>query len=288
MEAKAALCRDSLAAPRITEVRLRDIAGGLFPFGCRERQVIVLKLYLDDSKRDNVFTVGGFIAPIEMWTDRFEPEWSLALRLAKVPAFHATDFFSFRGDFKGWDKDLPKHTKFAKRFAAIADNHTSACMARGIGLDGHAELVRNHPALIAHAPHGRVTPTMWCTRTCLEWVTTTWKQRPPHEAIAVILEEGDGVGEVIEYLHRLKKQAAPWMPPFVSFATGTKALLPLQAADYLVHEARRRISAVHFPEGPDIRKIRKSFKRLIESDGVSIKYWTRENLATGLASYEGS
>ena len=127
---------------------------------------------------------------------------------------------------------------------------------------------------------------MWCTRTCLEWITTAWKQRPIHESIAVILEEGDGVGEVIEYLYRLKKQNAPWMPPFVSFATGTKALLPLQAADYLVHELRRRISeALYVREG---RPVRKSLQRLIRRGGVSIKFWKESDLAAGLSLYEGS
>src|SRR2546430_17349870 len=85
-------------------------AGGLFPFGCLERYVIVLRLYLDDSKRDNVFTVGGFIAPMELW-ENFEREWSVALKLAKVPAFHATGFFNFRQGLKGWDKDLKKHRR---------------------------------------------------------------------------------------------------------------------------------------------------------------------------------
>jgi len=271
-------------AVSLAGVRLGDIAGGLFPFGCRERYVIGLRLYLDDSKRDNIFTVGGFIAPIKLW-ERFEPEWAAALKLAKVPAFHATDFFNFQGDFKGWDKDLKKHARFARRFAAIADKHTSACMARGIGLDGHAELVRNHPALIVHSPHGRVTPTMWCARTCLEWVATTWKQPPVYEPIVVILEDGDGIGEVIEYLNRLKKQKPYWMQAFESFATGTKALLPLQAADYLVHEARRRISEAIYPEE---HAVRKSFTRLVQRQGVSIKFWKRSDLAAGLPLYEGS
>ncbi len=120
---------------------------------------------------------------------------------------------------------------------------------------------------------------MFCTRTCVEWIASGWKHRPAGQPIQVIIEAGKGVGEVVDYLYALQEAGAPWLAPFISFAPGPKSLKPLQAADYVAHECARRTQEAIHPTGHDIRK---SFKRLIQKNGVTITYWTRKQLLDGL------
>ena len=116
---------------------------------------------------------------------------------------------------------------------------------------------------------------MFCARTCVEWIGSQYTRNLPDEPIAVIFEEGPGVGEAIDYFNGLRRRSVSWIQRFESFATGPKSLMPLQAADLIVHEARRRIEEQLKPTGG---KERKSYLRLVQGDRVQINVWTRENI----------
>jgi hypothetical protein len=70
--------------------------------------------------------VGGCVATAEHW-QKFTPKWSRALVKAGVSAFHAKDFYSFQGEFKWFDRnnnrDLRRHDKFRDSLADLILNH---------------------------------------------------------------------------------------------------------------------------------------------------------------------
>lgn len=238
----------------------------------------MLKLYLDDSKdKDSLVVMAGYIAHEEMW-ETFVAEWSRALREAGVKVFHATDFFNARGEFKGWNLKSKRHRNFSRRFTAIAESQATLAVCRGIHLDVFREVIAAAPEILRRTPHGRLTPMMWCARSCLEWISISGPQhgRPLDEPIAVIIERGPGTPEVLEYLSWLKERGAPWMDCFCSFEEGDKSLLPLQGADLIAHETKRRLVEYVKPDG---RPIRKSLHRLLKRRMVEMNLFQRTDKA---------
>ncbi len=234
--------------------------------------VAVFKFFLDDSARDGVFALGGYVAHISQW-DKFEAEWRPRLKQAGVKVFHASDFYNARGEFQGWD--YLKQVKFAKLFTAIAEKQTEIAIAHAMDLAAFNEFLAPILAARYWTPHGKVTPLMWCARTMLSALVNRHSQFvPPTQPLQIIFETGDGVGEAIDYFRGLKMRGAPWAQHIVSFADGDKQLLPLQAADLIVHEAvRSGIETIH----PSGRPKRKSMIRLVEGERVEVRILTRQN-----------
>jgi hypothetical protein len=233
----------------------------------------VFKFYLDDSKRPGVMAVGGYVAHTDQWA-KFEEEWGLRLRQAGVGVFHATDFYNSYGEFKGWDAQ--KQRKFAKYFTAIAERQTELAIGRAVENAAYAEHVAPILAASHWSPHGRITPLMWCARTCLEALAVRHARFvPSSESIAVVFEEGDGVGETIDYMRGLQKRGAPFAERYVSFDDGPKSLMPLQAADLIVHEGIRSVQERVSPTG---RRKRKSMERLVQGERVDLRVFTRRDL----------
>jgi hypothetical protein len=234
--------------------------------------IAVFKFFLDDSARGGVFAVGGYVAHISQW-EKFEEEWRPRLRQAGVDVFHATDFYNAHGEFKGWD--YKKQIKFAKLFTAIAEKQTEIGIAHAIDVAAFNELLAPILAARYWTPHGKVTPLIWCTRTVLAALVNRHSQFvPPTQPLQIIFETGDGVGEAIDYFRGLKERGAPWLSQIVSFADGDKRVLPLQAADLIVHEAvRSAIETIH----PSGRAKRKSMLRLVEGERVEVRVLTRQN-----------
>src|ERR1700704_2413132 len=63
-----------------------------------------LTAYLDESKSDPMFVLGGFVAPVQAWS-RFSRNWKKVLNEYKVPYLHMKEFAFFKGPFKEWTED---------------------------------------------------------------------------------------------------------------------------------------------------------------------------------------
>jgi len=245
----------------------------------------VIRLYLDDAgseKKDVAFAMGGYIATEKRWA-QFERDWRGALDDADIDVFHATDFFSRRGRYnKKGDRyeDWPdhRHIKFAKRFTAIAESNTDAGVVRGVDVAAYSDLVLPESVFRVGTPHNRMVPRMFCVRTCLEWIARRWPDRPKKEPIVVILEEGPGVGEVIDWCIWLKRHTS-WGAVYCTFTPAPKSSLPLQAADLVAHEGWRLLKETLAPTG---RPPRRSLGRLLRRHGVDIGASTRAQLIAGI------
>jgi hypothetical protein len=74
------------------------------------------------KRRPTEMFVGGCVATAKKW-EKFTPKWRRALDRAGVMAFHATDFYSFQGEFKWFakngKKDWKRHEEFRDKLADL-------------------------------------------------------------------------------------------------------------------------------------------------------------------------
>ena len=243
----------------------------------------MLRLYLDESERTDLFAVAGFIAPEARW-ESFETDWRVALRTAGVEAFHASDFYNCRGIFTSWREAHKRRVRLSRKLCAIAANHPTAGVGMALERRAFDEIVAPYPELVVPStPHDRITPRLLCTHMCLEVIACDAPKRPKGEPIEVIFESAPGVGEVVSYCtHHLKKHYL-WAEDYVSFTSVSKGPLPLEAADLLVYETGKRCErqiAANDGLAPETR--RRPLKRLLAENRVKIVYADREKMAEAI------
>ena len=269
------------AQDRTTTDRALDITLGILraihPHTSVRRDTLMLTFYLDDTEdyHSRIFSMCGYVAHEAMW-DEFITNWDQALSAAGVSQFHATDFFSCRGEFEGWVPDSKRHRQFERKFSAIAESMVTLGKAQGVVLAGFDRHMRKNKTILKHTPNGRMTPHMWCAMQCLLWLSKK-SGRPIDEPIAVIVERGKGNDEAINYLNWLKGREVPWMAPYVTIAPGGKELLPLQAADLLANHTQREL--IRHLDSPG-SKPHRSMERLLKGGLIQMDVQTDENLAT--------
>lgn len=213
--------------------------------------VLMLKLYLDDSKSGGgkLAIAAGWLAPAAYW-DQFEAAWRRALIWAEIPAFHSADFFSCEHDFEGLTRGVGKHKQMLRRFSALAQGFEQIGISRGIIVPVFDEMVARRPWLAIGTPNDRFTAMMMAVRMCLEYVSVRCP-RPAGMKIQVVMEQGKGCGEAIEYCKSLSRREAPWMAPYGPIGMDDKSCLPLQAADLLAYESKNRLlGTLQTPEAP--------------------------------------
>lgn len=183
-----------------------------------------------------------------------------------------------------------KHTAFAKRFTEIVESNVTLGVVRGIELAAHQELIAPCRALNQRTPHGRLTPLMWCARTCLEWIAVKAPRhgRPVGEPIEVVLDQGKGMDEVREYFRWLKKRRVPWMADYVSFASAdkkarTRHAMPLQAADLIANRVKQRF--VDFV-ADQTSGVRAPMQWLLKRGLIDARLFQRDGLAESLPALE--
>lgn len=181
--------------------------------------------------------------------------WKKALDDAEVKYFHATEFFSCRGQFKGWVQNSPRQIEMAKRFAQVPRDY--GLVGFGYAIDVPAFKRYLQPVLLkTSAPHRPASPRSFCVHGCLSRIARLIKQAglPPGERVAVIFEDEHGIGDAIDYFTYCKRKREPWTSGIISLTSADKSLRPLQIADLLAHEAWRRATTLLTGEMRDPRK----------------------------------
>ena len=100
--------------------------------------------------------VAGFIAAPVQWR-LFERDLSSLLGEYAVTKFHAKDFRSRKGDFKGWTTG--KRARFNSRFLKLADDHLSY----GLSAVLRSEQYHNIYRAVNFPPNARPSPTQRAT-----------------------------------------------------------------------------------------------------------------------------
>lgn len=60
-----------------------------------------IKGWLDDSRRDQYWVVGGYVGGWHRW-EEFETYWPMALANHEVPYFHMREMNDLKGPFGKW------------------------------------------------------------------------------------------------------------------------------------------------------------------------------------------
>lgn len=96
--------------------------------------------WLDDSRRDPIWSVGGHLGGYHHW-EYFEEHWAAALKAADVPHFHMKEMASPTGIYAKWHPPQEHQAEWANFFASLADvisdSHIFGILSvvRGDGLD---------------------------------------------------------------------------------------------------------------------------------------------------------
>jgi hypothetical protein len=72
----------------------------------------LIKGWMDDSRRDPIWAVGGYIGGEHRW-DRFDTDWPLVLAKHGVPYFHKKEMGNPNGPFRKWHPPQDHHEELA-------------------------------------------------------------------------------------------------------------------------------------------------------------------------------
>jgi hypothetical protein len=243
---------------------LREAAGGE-----GNELVVVLCGYFDDSsdgKRERYCAVGGLLGGPEQWWE-FKKRWAAATYHVKGP-FHAADCDTNppRGAFKGWKKE-DCDTLMRSLVKVLL-----SCKLSGYG---SVVPVPEYKALFPTCDE--YDPYLLALKHVLvnmAYIGATFQQGSPTELIKVQLwhEESKTTSARAFQTYADLKAVESWNDRYylASFATGSKSLLELQAADLLAREAFKYVDNL------GVRRTRIPVKRLRAR--MAFHLWNRECL----------
>jgi hypothetical protein len=203
---------------------------------------MALTAYFDESgthgAESPVVLVAGFIASPEQWV-LFERDLASLFAEYAVKKFHAKDFRTRKGDFKGWPAGKRAH--FNSRFLKLADDHLSYGLSTVLRSEQYENIYRatNFP------PNVRPdTQYGLCVRAALWKAIVLLKDRKEDWPINIVMEDGArNAGDAIRVFAEVKDTlTVEYAPLLGDFNFGSKADLPLAISDSLAY-AIFRLSA---------------------------------------------
>ncbi len=204
-----------------------------------ERYFVILRYYVDVSGKETTrderaVTAAGYVASQARW-QQFEQLWDATLKLGAFPYFHATEFFACAGPFERLRADPVEHKNLASLFALAAHTAIPYGFSSSLDLD-HFDPVFRAACRKLRTPHDRIPAAMIAVAEVCEQVAQLALRPGSGLQAQLFIEDGDGVGEILEWLKHLKRVGEGWTGAFVGFNSLSGDEYPLQAADYLAHE----------------------------------------------------
>jgi hypothetical protein len=225
-----------------------------------------LEEWNDGIGKPHKFTfVSGYVASVEQW-EAFEIEWRQYLDSYGIQDFHLTDYCASENEFEKWkDKNCkPIRDKFMQDASRIVAKFARYGFISAIA-DGVFRDINDRYMVEEYlgSSYGLVG------RTCADLAYSRRLNFYPNESdLEYVFEDG---GPDKHGLIRAMTKLTPAFPDPIfkpgktsksspKYPEGRKAVLQLQAADYLAYEARK-LFADQIKNEP-VRGIRKSFKAI--------------------------
>ncbi len=192
--------------------------------------------YFDDSgthKGAGIVVVAGAVATAERW-EQLSREWQRTIRPWRVLQFHATDFVTGKGEYRGWTED----TKSARLMALVKliRKHVRV-------LIGNAVMEADFEEVSAKYPDNNFgTAYRFCAFLIPPAVDLWRRQSPKRGPVALIFESGN---KLLNEYGRIVNQAGTFEHlrqkfGYSSITQGTSSdLVPLQAADLIAYATYR-------------------------------------------------
>lgn len=214
----------------------RSVGKILHPRLARERNVILLKAYLDASGITNqpVIALAGLAATESAW-DCWEVQWLDKLKELGLTRWHHTDFYNRRNEYRNWEP-----AKFNYAYAQICKILNSIRpfgIAIALKRSDYEDLWKMGKWNIPPDPY------LWCIDHCLEALIHKLHEAPADEGISIYIDkdndEYEKLGQCIADWHLAQNHSRR-----VSITYGYNIdYKPLQAADILANETYRYIQA---------------------------------------------
>ena len=258
---------------------LRGVLGAIHPIDSRERRTAVIRIYgdLSGTSRNRFYVVACYVASEAQWSVA-DSRWKDALDRAGVDHFHATDFFSCHRAFRQWTKGSARHQEMEREFASVANAANLIGFANGVETAGYNDAFKT--VLNKLKPRYRLRSLrLLCVQLCLQHIADVVEASnlPDDEGVAVVLEHEQGIGEVVDYFNKAKKQRAPWTKRIVSIGSGDKKKFrPLQIADLFAYLCFER-----FAQGKKTA-MRPSLARMLQGDRHGVRVTTAKALREAL------
>ena len=214
--------------PELASGPLAELAPLLFPSCCKERLLVLLAAYFDDSgthRSAPVITVGGYWSTVDRWVSLAE-EWRQVLGELRLPFFRMSDFENRHSFYRDW---TPRQHDYAiKRLVGIVKRLTLGSVATSLLKESYRTLDQEDRRTIG-------TPQTICTETSMANIVEKLKREHRREHVAYFIENGPGWDQVVQ-----RSQDDEWRVQFrvASLSFVNKKDYPqLQTADVLAYEA---------------------------------------------------
>jgi Protein of unknown function (DUF3800) len=238
----------------------------------RERFVLPLKAYLDDSGTNGAATVvvvGGFLADEKAW-DAFEAKWSVFLAKYGLARFHVSQFWARKTKpYIGWNED--KHLSAFADASHILRTSDIFGVAKAVSLDAFNDwrVELDHPI--------DPDPYYYCLDKCLRLlIGGVRKSFGPDDGIAIYVDQDKGrepLGMKLAEWHTEKVRRGHSLHVDRNRKTSTHYVSsidykPLQAADILANALFRQ--AVNFLEKKTTEE--KTFLEAMKESNMPIQF----------------
>ncbi len=223
----------------------------LAPTRWRSLRLAMLAAYFDAAGKEHDQTyivVAGFVSSGRDWAT-FEKEWQQRLEEDELRYFHANEFAHSIKEFDGWRGDETRRRMLAGDLMAIIQRHVYrkfGTVVKNVHVEQHlSEDVRRQILVNGYVVAGRTTIAD----------VTRWREREGWEtAVSYVFEDGDeGKGALSDLLdqHGYPRPSFGPKRDTLTKAGVMRAVVPLQAADWLAYETFQNLKQVDRGAGPE-------------------------------------
>lgn len=200
--------------------------------------------YFDASGKENAvpfLTVGGAGSPIKKWI-RFEKQWSGVLRREGVSEFHATDFASSGGEYRGWKGDKARRSKFISDLSKIIKENTNKLFLTTVEMEAWRDVNKEYLLTEIFGSAYSLAGLAVIERV-IQWL----QKKKRSVRFEIFFEDGDDGWERLRTLCIALKNYEPIRLP-------RRKAVPFQVGDFLAWKTRtaatNSIREINGPESP--------------------------------------
>lgn len=200
--------------------------------------------YFDESgldERSKSFCIAGYVAESKNWFE-LRRSWSSTLAEAGVTCFHMADFENRQGEFEGWTN--AKRIGFIKDLLALINSTDVWGVGCGIVKTDYERISAAFIARGKVTPHWYRHPYLLAFQHCLIETCVHAEDVHPREKIAFVFDQQAEFHARAEKVYEGLTSSGKWPRAFrlgsLRFASKLDAI-PLQAADLLAYELRKRL-----------------------------------------------
>jgi len=260
---------------------VEELCNASMPFWTEPKVLVMFYAYFDASYSEphkTLVVVTGCLARASQWSE-FAPAWQTMLDREGLPYFHMTDFESYQGHYKEWDRQRHKYV-LGMAIEMIVQS-VEFTVSRAVVVEDFEWSRSRNSHLLGHKAFS------FCVIQCLQEIAVWADQYNVVGPIGYIFESGDRHGPELENVRQRIESSASFRHRFRwnSWSIASKVelgatfpIIPLQVADILAFEHRKEIENFYLT-GSEVHPRRWPLNVLLEGiEQTSFGRFTRDEL----------